>query len=155
MKIFLTLFLTVCLSLNIAAQEKSLKELVANGNKAYVEFVDVKNNIPEAKEAINKALLGEEWNQWILSESKEDADFILKVSVEKKGMNLLSMASDGARIRVIAEVLSLNGKTLWKSKRYQGNASMFTGFAALDDAMRKLVRRALSDELITKCNKQK
>ena len=32
----------------INAQEKTLKELVAEGNKAYVEFVDVKKNIPEA-----------------------------------------------------------------------------------------------------------
>lgn len=121
--------------------------MVAEGNKAYVEFVDVKKNIPEAQNAINTALTGEEWNRWTLVEKKELADFILKVSVEKKGVNLLSMASDGARIRVITEVCNLKGQSLWKSKRYQGNASIFTGFAALDDAMRKMVRRALGDEL--------
>ena len=69
----------------INAQEKTLKELVAEGNKAYVEFVDVKKNIPEAQNAINTALTGEEWNRWTLVEKKELADFILKVSVEKKG----------------------------------------------------------------------
>ncbi|MFT4024134.1 MAG: hypothetical protein QM664_10170 [Flavihumibacter sp.] len=138
----------VLVSWQLTAQEKSLKELVAKGNKAYVEFVDVKHNIPEAKEAINKALLGPEWNYWELVDAKDKADFILKVSVEKKGMNIMSMTSDGARIRVTTQVLSPNEKPLWKSKEYQGNASMFTGFAALEDAMRKMVRRALGEELM-------
>lgn len=95
------------------------------------------------------------WNRWTLVEKKESADFILKVSVEKKGVNLLSMASDGARIRVITEVCNLKGQSLWKSKRYQGNASIFTGFSALDDAMRKMIRRALGDELLKKCGEKK
>lgn len=153
MKKLLILFFATILSLNMVAQERLLKDLVAEGNKAYIDFVDVKNNIPEAKESINNILLSKEWNRWALVDSKDKADFILKVSVEKKGMNILSMASDGARIRIIAEIYNIENKSLWKSKRYQGNASLFTGFAALDDAMRKLVRRALSDELMTKCNK--
>lgn len=152
MKTVLVLFITLCCSLSIWAQEKSLKDLVAKGNKVYVEFVDVKKNIPEAEKAIEQALLGEEWNLWSLVNTKNEADFTLKVSVEKKGMNILSMTSDGARVRVIAEVQNLENKTLWKSKRYQGNASMFTGFSAIDDAMRKLIRRALNDELMSKCN---
>lgn len=153
MKKLLILFFATILSLNMVAQERLLKDLVAEGNKAYIDFVDVKNNIPEAKESINNILLSKEWNRWALVDSKDKADFILKVFVEKKGMNILSMASDGARIRIIAEIYNIENKSLWKSKRYQGNASLFTGFAALDDAMRKLVRRALSDELMTKCNK--
>ncbi len=148
MKKLIFFLLFVCVSWRLTAQEKSLQELVAKGNKAYVEFVDVKHNIPEAKDAINKALLGPEWNYWELVDSKDKADFILKVSVEKKGMNIMSMTSDGARIRVIAQVLSVNEKSLWKSKQYQGNASMFTGYAALEDAMRKMVRRALGEELM-------
>lgn len=152
MKTFLILFITLCCSLSMWAQEKSLKDLVTKGNKVYIEFVDVKKNIPEAEKAIETALLGEEWNLWSLVSTKDEADFTLKVSVEKKGMNILSMASDGARVRVIAEVQNLENKTLWKSKQYQGNASIFTGFSAIDDAMRKLIRRALNDELMSKCN---
>ena len=152
-----TIFTIILLNLAylINAQEKTLKELIAEGNKAYVEFIDVKKNIPEAQNAINTALKGEEWNRWTLVEKKESAEFILKVSVDKKGVNLLSMASDGARIRVITEVCNLKGQSLWKSKRYQGNASIFTGFSALDDAMRKMIRRALGDELLKKCGEKK
>ena len=89
-----TIFTIILLNLAylINAQEKTLKELIAEGNKVYVEFIDVKKNIPEAQNAINTALKGEEWNRWTLVEKKESADFILKVSVEKKGVNLLSMA---------------------------------------------------------------
>lgn len=154
MKKLILCLIICCCYLTMSAQGKSLKELVSPESKAYIEFIDVKKNIPEAKEAINKALQGEEWNHWTLTESKEDATFILKVSVEKKGMNPLSFASDGARVRVIAEILDMENKTLWKSKRYQGNASVFTGFSALDDAMRKLVRRALGEELMKKCEEQ-
>lgn len=155
MKKIIFILLSLCLTYTMNAQEKKLKELVAEGNKAYVEFIDVKKNIPEAKDAINNILQGEEWNRWTLVDKEDQADFILKVSVEKKGMNILSMASDGARIRVTAEICNMKHKSLWKSKRYQGNASMFTGFAALDDAMRKLVRRALGEELIKKCDEKK
>ena len=150
MKKISVLLMAMCLFFTGMAQEKNLKALVADGNKAYVDFVDVKGNIPQAKEAIVKALQGAEWNRWQLVDAKENADFILKVSVEKKGMNIMSMTSDGARIRVITEVMSIDGKPLWKSKEYQGNASMFTGYAALEDAMRKMVRRALGDELMKK-----
>ncbi len=153
MKKITLLLIALCLAIHIKAQGETLKELVAEGNKAYVELVDVKKNIPEAQEAIHNILVGEEWNRWQLVDSKEEADFILKVSVEKKGVNLLSLASDGARVRVIAEVSDLNGKRLWKSKRYQGNASIFTGFSALDDAMRKLVRRALKKGLLEESEK--
>lgn len=81
-----TIFTIILLNLAylINAQEKTLKELIAEGNKTYVEFIDVKKNIPEAQNAINTALKGEEWNRWTLVEKKESADFILKVSVEKK-----------------------------------------------------------------------
>lgn len=59
-----TIFTIILLNLAylINAQEKTLKELIAEGNKTYVEFIDVKKNIPEAQNAINTALKGEEWN---------------------------------------------------------------------------------------------
>ena len=86
MKKITLLLIALCLAIHIKAQGETLKELVAEGNKAYVEFVDVKKNIPEAQEAIHNILVGEEWNRWQLVDSKEEADFILKVSVEKKGL---------------------------------------------------------------------
>lgn len=59
-----TIFTIILLNLAylINAQEKTLKELIAEGNKTYVEFIDVKKNIPEAQNAINTALKGEAWN---------------------------------------------------------------------------------------------
>jgi len=127
--------------------QNNLGKLTAEGNKAFVELVDVNRNVPEAKAAINKALLGDDWNRWKLVSEKDSADFILKVSVEKKGWSLLS-SSDGARVVVFAEVLNLNGISLWKSKRYQGNAKLITGYSALSDAIRKLVRKALYVEMM-------
>lgn len=70
-----------------------------------------------------------------------------KAFVEKKGLNPMSFSSDGARVRVKAEIYDPERHLLWKSQRYQGNATLFTGFGALEDAMRKLVRKALGKEL--------
>lgn len=140
------ILITICFSICMNAQN-NLGKLTAEGNKAFVELVDVNRNVPEAKAAINKALLGDDWNRWKLVSEKDSADFILKVSVEKKGWSLLS-SSDGARVVVFAEVLNLNGISLWKSKRYQGNAKLITGYSALSDAIRKLVRKALYVEMM-------
>lgn len=42
MKKITLLLIALCLAIHIKAQGETLKELVAEGNKAYVEFVDVK-----------------------------------------------------------------------------------------------------------------
>ena len=49
MKKISVLLMAMCLFFTGMAQEKNLKALVADGNKAYVDFVDVKGNIPQAK----------------------------------------------------------------------------------------------------------
>lgn len=141
-------FLLLFFCITSIANAQNLQDIVAQGKKAYIAFVDVKNNIPEAKSAIKNALLGNEWNRWIIVDSLENANFILKVLVEKKGMNIMSFKSSGARIRIRVEVLTLDNKKLWSSKLYQGNASLYTGFSALEDATNKMIRRALSDELL-------
>lgn len=45
------------------------------------------------------------------------------------------------------EIITPEGKSIWKSKRQQGNVSIYTGGDALSDAMRKVIRRSLKMEL--------
>ena len=59
----------------------------------------------------------------------------------------MSFTSMGARVRVNVEIITPDGKSVWKSKRQQGNVSVYTGGDALSDAMRKVIRRSLKVEL--------
>lgn len=143
------LLLLFCLSLFALQAQKNApaKELIATGNSVYIEVNDINKNTTGAYEAFKKHLLGSEWNRWTLVENKEQANFICRLNIEKKGMNLLSAASMGARVRVITEILKPDGTSVWKSKRQQGNVSPYTGGDALSDAMRKVIRRSLKVEL--------
>ena len=126
-----TLTAALCALFCASAQDISLGRLTADGNRVYVEFID--------------ALKGPEWNRWQVVGDKADADFVLRIRVEKKGSGF--SISWGARMFTTVSILTTDGRELWRAKLQKGRASEFTGFNAQADAARKVVRRSLGEEL--------
>ena len=148
MKKIVCIFVLILSIYSLRAQElSSVKDLIKDGNLVFIEVVDVNQNTPEAYDSFRRHLMGKEWNRWVLVDSKAQADFVCRLNIEKKGFNIMSATSSGARVRVITEILTKDGKSIWKSKRQQGNVSLYTGGDALSDAMRKVIRRSLKIEL--------
>lgn len=147
MKNVYLLLTTLAFCFPSALNAQSAQELISKGNSVYIEINDIKKNTGGAYDSFKRHLLSDEWNRWNLVDSKEEADYICRLNIDKKGLNVMSMTSSGARVRVIAEILTPDGKSVWKSKRQQGNVSVFTGGDALSDAMRKVIRRSLKVEL--------
>lgn len=145
-KLLTTLTATLCCLFGTFAQnDVSLGRLTAGGNKVYVEFTDVRNNIADDAKPFITALEGPEWNRWQVVDDKADADFVLHIRVEKKGAGF--SVSYGARMFTTVSILTTDGRELWHSKLQKGRASEFTGFNAQADAARKVVRRSLGEEL--------
>lgn len=144
-KLLTTLAATFCCLFCTFAQDISLGQLTADGNKVYVEFIDVRNNIEDGAKPFITALQGPEWNRWQVVDDKANADFVLRIRVEKKGTGF--SISWGARMFTTVSILTTDGRELWHSKLQKGRASEFTGFNAQADAARKVVRRSLGEEL--------
>jgi hypothetical protein len=122
-------------------------------SRVYV-IVDVigKKDIRYAEQDVFSILKSDEWGVWNIVDKKESASFILKVILEKKGNGFT-----GVKVFAKAELYNNEKELLWKSKKYKGNVSLFTGYNAFGDALRKLVRRGLKDELFNarkKSNKE-
>ncbi|MEG1587957.1 MAG: hypothetical protein RSB32_01895 [Mucinivorans sp.] len=144
-KYFYTLLILISSITTLQAQ--NVKELLSKGNDVFIEVVDKNKNTDGAYESFKRHLLGEEWNRWVLVENKDAANFICRLVIEKKGFNVMSFTSYGARVRTVVEIVTPEGKSIWKSKRQQGNVTLYTGGDALSDAMRKVIRRSLKVEL--------
>lgn len=144
-KLLTTLTALLCCFLFATAQNAELGELTADGNKVYVEFIDVRNNIGDGAKPFVAALKGPEWNRWQVVDDKAEADFVLRIRVEKKGAGM--SLSIGARMFTTVAVLTTEGRELWQSKLQKGRTTEFTGFNAQEDAARKVVRRSLGVEL--------
>lgn len=144
-KLLTILTATLCCLFCTFAQDVSLGRLTADGNKVYVEFIDVRNNIDDDAKPFIAALEGPEWNRWQVVDDKADADFVLRIRVEKKGTGF--SISWGARMFTTVSILTTDGRELWRAKLQKGRASEFTGFNAQADAARKVVRRSLGEEL--------
>lgn len=143
-KIFLLLITVFSVTFTYANTE-NVEELIAKGNKVFVEVIDVKNNIKEEQEMFVEYLNGDEWGKWDLVENKEDADFVCKLTLEKKGAGV--SFSVGARVEGYVEICTVDDKNVWTSKKQKGNTNEFTGYNALKDIMRKVIRRSLTKEL--------
>lgn len=144
-KLMTTLTAVLCCFIFATAQNTTLGELTADGNKVYVEFIDVRNNIGDGAKPFVAALKGPEWNRWQVVDDKAEADFVLRIRVEKKGAGV--SLSIGARMFTTVAILTPDGRELWHSKLQKGRTTEFTGFNAQEDAARKVVRRSLSVEL--------
>lgn len=140
-----TLTAALCALFCASAQDISLGRLTADGNRVYVEFIDVRNNIEDDAKPFIAALKGPEWNRWQVVDDKADADFVLRIRVEKKGSGF--SISWGARMFTTVSILTTDDRELWRAKLQKGRASEFTGFNAQADAARKVVRRSLGEEL--------
>ncbi len=146
-KIFLTAIVITTSLISLLAQD--VKDVISKGNNVYIEVIDIRDNIKEDehKVFVDHLMDKEEWNRWNIVDSKEKANFICKLSLEKRGSSKSGILSAGSWVNAIAEILTVNGDKVWESKKHRGNSSEFTGFNALNDAMRKIVRRALTKEL--------
>ena len=147
-KLFLLFILHLFSILFLYANNSDVKQLISQGNNVFVKVVDTNNDIDDEHNIFIKMLNSDEWNRWNLVDKNEDADFVCTLILKKKGAGF-SM-SDGKRVDAYLVISSVDGDEVWKSDKYTGNANMFTGFNSLTDAMRKIVRRALTDELYDK-----
>lgn len=146
MKKIVLLFTALICSFHMYAQELTLAELTAPGKRVFVEFIDVNKNIQDGSAPILNALQGPECNRWTVVSERSEADFILRINMDKKGPGLSN--SWGARMFMTPSILSLDGQELWRGKIQKGNANGFTGFNSQEDVARKLVRRSLGEELL-------
>ena len=141
------LFFALCMITitSVYAGNDDVKQLIDKGNKAFIIVIDTNDNIDNEYNLFVKMLTSKEWNKWDLVEKKEDADFVCTLILKKKGAGF-SM-SYGKRVDATVEISSVDGVKVWESKKHTGNTNEFTGFNALADVMRKITRRALTDEL--------
>lgn len=108
-----TLTAALCALFCASAQDISLGRLTADGNRVYVEFIDVRNNIEDDAKPFIAALKGPEWNRWQVVDDKADADFVLRIRVEKKGSGF--SISWGARMFTTVSILTTDGRELWRA----------------------------------------
>lgn len=118
--------------------QKSLSEVVAAGNKVFVEIEDelaaTKSAFPEdEKESVIRVC--SEAGGWRVVESKEEADFILHVVVKKKHI------VTSPRTWLTPSVKLLDGSVLWKGETVRADATTFNGFKSTNTALRKLVEK--------------
>ena len=144
-KVILVLLLCMLTAISVYASNDDVKRLINKGNKAFVIVVDTNADIDDEHNLFVKMLMSDEWNRWELVEKKEAADFICTLVLKKKGAGF--SLSDGKRVDATLVIYSVDGSKVWESKKYTGNANMYTGFNSLADVMRKITRRALTDEL--------
>ncbi|MFR9651513.1 MAG: hypothetical protein SNG35_05765 [Rikenellaceae bacterium] len=135
---------------SFAQKSKDVTALISSGNRVFIEINDVKGNTDGAYDSFVRHLNSNEWGRWDLVENVGDANFVCRLNIDKKGFNIASCTSYGARVQVITEILTTDGRSVWKSKKQQGNVSVYTGGDALSDAMRKVIRRSLQQELYGK-----
>ncbi len=145
-RICLLFFMAIFFTLN-GQNSASVKDVIAKGNSVFIEINDINKNTPGALDVFKSYLDSDMWGKWNVVNSKEEADFVCRLNIEKKGMNVMSATSMGARVRVITEILTKDGVSVWKSKKQQGNATIYTGMDALADAMRKAIKRSIKVEL--------
>jgi hypothetical protein len=139
MKRLLILFL---LLVSVLVNATDLTNLT-DTSSVYVEVEEIGDKeIEYAETDLYDILQSDEWGKWILADTKEDAEFILKVTLEKKG-NWFS----GVKVFLVGELFDSDSNLLWKSSKFKGNVTAFTGYNALGDVLRKFVRRGLKKEL--------
>ena len=131
------------------AKNKELKTIVDNGNKANLEVVDISGDINGDIAYFHKIVKKEKFNRLIFVENKKDADLTCRMTLERIGSGL----TFAPRIKAYIEIITPDGKVVWKSKDHKGEATEFTGFNAYNDAIRRIVRRALEKEFIKQVGK--
>lgn len=120
-----------------------LKALLTSGNKVHIEVIDIKDDINGEYEYFVRHLKDkEEWGRWNIVEESTDADFTCRLTLNNK-----MYMGNGGSIHAYIEIINNKGDVVWKSKVQKGRASAFTGFNAHGDAMRKIIRRAIKEEL--------
>lgn len=90
-----TLTAALCALFCASAQDISLGRLTADGNRVYVEFIDVRNNIEDDAKPFIAALKGPEWNRWQVVGDKADADFVSASASKRRARG---SASRGVRV---------------------------------------------------------
>lgn len=138
---FITLFLVVAGSMLLSAQENAfsvqeLRALTAPGNKVAVVFEDLTDDFDE-KDAYIKAYL-QEWSQWEVVESHQQADFILYV--EGRAQHTLENTPLAKTYYLAPTIRRKDGTDAWKGETVQDWAHLANGFRAVKGVSWQLVR---------------
>lgn len=144
-KLFLTA-LAVLTGTSVLAQS-NLKEVVAPGNKVFVQIVnDADHPLPE-DEMADLTRVSAEAGEWACVESAEEADFILRVEAKKK------MVFNSPRTWLTPSVVDKEGNVLWQGDTYKADATLTNGFRATNACIRKMLEKGFQKNLFVKAER--
>ena len=106
------------------ASAQDLGELIAPGKKVFVEVVDVKETLELADEIKDCKILTDDQFEWTVVDSKDEADFVLQLSMWRK--KLIGFP----RCYMTPAILLPDGTQVWEGKEVKGDANEFNGFRA-------------------------
>jgi len=106
------------------AGAQDLGELIAPGKKVYVEVVDTKGTLDFDDEVKDCKQLTDDQFEWKVVDSKDEADFVLQLSMWRKKV------IGFPRCYMTPAILLPDGTEVWQGKEVKGDASEFNGFRA-------------------------
>jgi len=106
------------------ASAQDLGELIAPGKKVFVEVVDTKGTLDYDDEVKDCKQLTDDQFEWKVVDSKDEADFVLRLSMWRKKV------IGFPRCYMTPAILLPDGTEVWEGKEVKGDASEFNGFRA-------------------------
>lgn len=110
-----------------------LAGLVAPGHKVYIDWVDAQGGLKQ-DEYDDFVRLTKGFTNWDVAESKDKADFVLRLIQNKK------FQISSPTCWITPEVLTTDGRLLWRGSLITGGANEFSGFRATDRCFKKMLR---------------
>lgn len=124
----------------LTAQAQDLDELIAPGKKVFVEVVDVKETLELADEIKDCKELTADQFDWKVVDTKDEADFVLQLSMWRKKM------IGFPRCYMKPAILLPDGTEVWEGKELKGDANEFNGFRATVAAYWAFVKSVKKDK---------
>ena len=112
---------------------EGLAEIAAPGQKVYIDWFDAQGDL-SGDELDDFQRLTRDYTYWKVVDNKPDADFVLRLIENKKWV----MGSPSCWIT--PEILTTDGRLLWRGEMTRGEANEFNGFRATDRCFKKMLK---------------
>ncbi len=113
---------------------QDMASYVASGNNVYIDWVDAEGGL-SSNEYKDFVRLTKEYTLWKPVESKADAHFVLRL-IQNKRMVLTSPAC-----WLTPEILTPDGRLLWRGEQVRADADLGNGFRATDACFKKMLKK--------------
>jgi hypothetical protein len=141
-----TLLLTGCGSASHTAyftkspiQSDGLAQIAAPGQKVYIDWVDAEGGL-SSDEPDDLRRLTRDYTRWNVVEKKSDAGFVLRLIQNKRWV----LGSPSCWLT--PEILTTDGRLLWRGDMTRGEANEFNGFRATDRCYKKMLQNVFLKE---------